>query len=314
MRMSHIYQPVMIKALLRNGGRLSTKEIAKEILIYDISQIEYYENVVNNMVGRVLRNRGVVEKNKEMYELVGFEQLTDEVKIRIQEECELKINDFIQKRGLNVWEHRRKNRRPVPGSIRYEVLKRANYRCELCGISADEKALEVDHITPKNKMGEDTINNFQALCYTCNSQKRDLDDTDFREIKHSYELRDPGCVFCTIPEGRIKFENNLSIAFHDNYPVTKGHMLIIPRRHVAEYFDLYQAEINAIHELLLKAKQELLLIDPSITGFNIGINNGKVAGQTVFHCHVHLIPRRNGDVEDPTGGVRNVIPGKGRYK
>jgi len=97
--------------------------------------------------------------------------LSDDLKAKIIEECDLKINEFIRKRGLNVWEHRRKNRRPVPGSIRYEVLKRANFRCELCGISAEEKALEVDHITPKNKFGEDSINNYQALCYTCNSQK-----------------------------------------------------------------------------------------------------------------------------------------------
>ena len=314
MRMSHIYQPVMIKALLGNGGRMSTHDIAREILIYDISQIEYYENVVNNMVGRVLRNRGVVEKKKEVYELVAYDLLTDEDRQLIVEECDRKIDAFIQKRGLNVWEHRRKNRRPVPGSIRYEVLKRANFRCELCGISADEKALEVDHITPKNRFGEDSINNYQALCYTCNAQKRDLDDTDFRAIKHDYDLRDPDCVFCTLPPSRIIFENNLAMAFHDNYPVTKGHILIVPKRHVWEYFDLYQAEINAIHELLLKAKNELLLIDPSITGFNIGTNNGKDAGQTIFHCHVHLIPRRKGDVDNPTGGVRNVIPGKGNYR
>lgn len=292
---------------------MTTTQIAREILIYDISQIEYYENVVNNMVGIVLRKRGVVERNKETYELVEFENLSDDLKAKIIEECDVKINEFIRKRGLNVWEHRRKNRRPVPGSIRYEVLKRANFRCELCGISAEEKALEVDHITPKNKFGEDSINNYQALCYTCNSQKRDLDDTDFREIKHIYEMRDSSCVFCNIPEGRILFENNLAMAFHDNYPVTKGHLLIVPKRHAYEYFDLYQAEINAIHELLLKAKLELQLIDPSISGFNIGINNGKDAGQTIFHCHVHLIPRRKGDVEDPTGGIRNVIPGKGNY-
>ena len=89
--------------------------------------------------------------------------------------------------------------------------------------------MEVDHITPKNKFGEDSIHNYQALCYTCNSQKRDLDDTDFREIKHIYEMRDTSCVFCNIPNGRILFENNRTMAFHDNYPVTKGHLLIVPR-------------------------------------------------------------------------------------
>jgi len=69
-----------------------------------------------------------------------------------------------------------------------------------------------------------------------------------------------------------------------------------------------------VHELLLKAKQELQFYDQRITGFNIGVNNGKDAGQTIFHCHVHLIPRRKGDVEDATGGVRNVVSGKGNYR
>ena len=151
--------------------------------------------------------------------------------------------------------------------------------------------MEVDPITPKNKFGEDSINNYQALCYTCNSQKRDLDDTDFREIKHIYEMRDPSCVFCNIPNGRILFENTLAMAFHDNYPVTKGHLLIVPKRHAYEYFDLYQAEINAIHELLMKAKQELQFIDPSISGFNIGVIMERIRRVKMNLIAVYLLVR-----------------------
>lgn len=206
-----------------------------------------------------------------------------------------------------------KNRRPVPGSVRYEVLRRARFRCELCGISAEEKALEVDHITPKNQGGEDSINNYQALCYTCNAQKSDKDNSDFREQAVLYHRKKQDCVFCYPDDRKIVYENNLACAFFDKFPVTKGHMLIIPKRHADNYFELTQAEINAVNELLFRAKSELSTKDATIEGFNIGINNGTLAGQTIFHCHIHLIPRRQGDVEDPTGGIRNIIPGKGKY-
>ena len=89
--------------------------------------------------------------------------------------------------------------------------------------------------------------------------------------------------------------------------------MVIPKRHVADYFDLDQPELNAITQLLAKIKDELTVADASITGFNIGINSGQSAGQTIFHCHVHLIPRRDGDVEDPRGGVRGVIAAKQKY-
>ena len=95
--------------------------------------------------------------------------------------------------------------------------------------------------------------------------------------------------------------------------MTKLHTLIIPKRHVSSYFELGQAEINAINQLIIAAKAEIEKADDTVTGFNIGINNGESAGQTIFHCHIHLIPRRDGDIEDPRGGIRHVIPGKGFY-
>lgn len=112
---------------------------------------------------------------------------------------------------------------------------------------------------------------------------------------------------------KVIFENNLAIAFYDSFPVTEYHTLIIPKRHVKDYFELVQAEINAINKLVSQVRMELLKIDASISGFNIGVNNGADAGQTIFHCHLHLIPRRKNDVKSPTGGVRNIIPGKGKY-
>lgn len=121
------------------------------------------------------------------------------------------------------------------------------------------------------------------------------------------------CIFCSLTIDRIISENELCFAIKDAFPVTEHHTLIIPKRHIADYFDLYQPERNAIEAMLYEQRQSILDYDPTVTGFNIGINAGASAGQTVFHVHVHLIPRRDGDVQNPRGGVRGVIPNKQSY-
>ena len=121
------------------------------------------------------------------------------------------------------------------------------------------------------------------------------------------------CVFCNLDESRIEIENDLALSFKDLYPVTNGHTLVIPKRKVQSFFDLTEEETAAMFELLHLQKEDLKNKDSSITGFNIGVNDGEDAGQTIMHCHIHLIPRRSGDMEDPRGGVRGVIPGKQSY-
>lgn len=95
--------------------------------------------------------------------------------------------------------------------------------------------------------------------------------------------------------------------------MTELHSLVIPKRNVESYFELGSAEINACNRLLCEVKKQIESSDTTVTGFNIGINNGESAGQTIFHCHIHLIPRRDGDIENPRGGVRGVIPSKMIY-
>ena len=129
-------------------------------------------------------------------------------------------------------------------------------------------------------------------------------------------MSDPNnpCIFCKIKKTEIIFSNDLAISSFDSYPVSKHHALIFPKRHVKDYFELNNDEVIACNELIKKTKEEILLKDPSVKGFNIGTNAGKVAGQSVMHCHIHLIPRREGDVSNPQGGVRSVIPSKQHYK
>lgn len=315
MRMSHVYQPVMLRRLLLGGGSATKSQIAADILNHDPTQVEYYERVVVNMVGRVLTSKDdLVVRNGPSYQLPSTALLTDEEKAELVALCDSKIAEYQKRQGQRIWKHRRRQGRVISGTVRYEVLKRAKFRCELCGVSAEVKALEVDHILPRNHGGTDDISNLQALCYSCNASKRDRDATDFRGIAASYSDRDKECLFCKLAADRVIEENELAIAIRDGFPVSALHTLILPKRHIRDYFDLRQPELNAINQLIHSQRSEIVRRDRSVTAFNIGANCGPDAGQTISHCHIHLIPRRQGDVAQPRGGLRHVIPGKGDYQ
>jgi diadenosine tetraphosphate (Ap4A) HIT family hydrolase len=120
------------------------------------------------------------------------------------------------------------------------------------------------------------------------------------------------CPFCSLPDGEKVLTSELCFAWWDKYPVTEGHLLIISNRHIADYFSVTAEEKTALWTMVNKGKK---LLDKRFKpdGFNLGINVGVDAGQTVMHCHIHLIPRRSGDSINPRGGVRAVIPGKADY-
>ncbi len=120
------------------------------------------------------------------------------------------------------------------------------------------------------------------------------------------------CSFCSLPAERILFDTALAVIIRDAYPVSEGHTLILPKRHVGSWFEANVHEQQAMLELLARAKKEL---DKELkpAGYNIGINDGVAAGQTEMHLHLHLIPRYKGDREDPRGGIRWVIPDKAPY-
>ena len=129
-------------------------------------------------------------------------------------------------------------------------------------------------------------------------------------------MRDPNnpCLFCDSKKSGIAHENDLAYASYDSYPVSDHHCLIIPKRHIRDYFDMTNDELIACNDLIQIVKNEILSKDVNVKGFNIGTNAGKIAGQSIMHCHIHLIPRREGDVDNPQGGVRSVIPNKQHYK
>ena len=120
------------------------------------------------------------------------------------------------------------------------------------------------------------------------------------------------CIFCNLPLQRVWFEEKNVLVLRDAYPISNGHSLIIPKRHVQSIFELNEDEISDVFLALKKAKNEIHTnLKPD--GFNVGINDGVAAGQTVMHLHIHLIPRFLGDIDDPRGGVRWIFPEKAKY-
>ena len=121
------------------------------------------------------------------------------------------------------------------------------------------------------------------------------------------------CLFCNKKKQKIIYSTESMYVVKDSYPVTKLHTLIIPHRHVSNFFDLNDSELGDLSKILKKEKQLLSKLDNKISAFNVGVNVGKDAGQSIMHCHIHLIPRRKGDIKNPKGGVRGVIPSKQKY-
>lgn len=311
MSMSHIYQPLLIKSLVESGGSATIRQLAYDFLSQDESQLLYYEKRIKAMPMRVLRNHGVISSDKDLVWL-NVKKMTLEQKARIKMICEKKLQDYIAKRGLSIWDYRLLDSDPVPDSLYYRVLKESDGRCALCGATNRERPLQVDHIKPRSKGGKTEYDNLQVLCSKCNQAKSNKDRTDFRDdlILES----DPNCHFCyKNVKSRIIDEFGTVIAIKDKFPVSDDHILILPKRHTKDYFSMTTKEKQDVENLVLIHKKKISNNDSSVTGFNVGTNCGESAGQTIFHAHIHLIPRRDDDTPKPRGGVRGVIPDKMSY-
>ncbi len=310
MRMSHIYQPLLIKLLVDSDGSATVRQLALQFLGYDESQVRYYEKTLINMPIKVLSKHDVIERDKNLVTL-NIAKLSFVQKAELKKICEQKIQEYIQKRGLSVWDYRLIDSEPIPDSLRYIVLRDGKSRCALCGATKNERVLDVDHIIPRSLGGKTEYSNLQVLCSKCNRSKGNKDKTDFRV---NFMERNEDCTFCKMQEGsKVVVANELAFVVKDKFPVTKDHMLVIPKRHIPDYFEATNIELRAIHDLIRVLKLRISEKDKKVNGFNIGVNNGQSAGQSIFHLHFHLIPRRKGDMENPRGGVRGVVPQKMSY-
>ena len=312
MKLAHIYQPLLIRGLIDSDGSATLRQLANNFVLQDESQLDYYEDRIKKMPVRVLQNHNVVSMDGNLVKLNLDKKLTLEQKATIRKICESKIQEYIEKRGLRIWDNRFLDKDPISDNLYYKVLKDGKQRCALCGATRDKRMLHVDHIIPRSIGGKTEYENLQVLCIKCNLAKKNKDKTDFRKLLESDH--DPNCEFCYEKiKDRIVENNNSVLAIADKYPVTKGHHLIIPMRHVTDFFDMTEDERNDAENLIRVLKKRLEKNDKRITGFNIGTNCGTSAGQTKFHAHIHLIPRRDGDTPNPRGGVRGVVPDKMDY-
>lgn len=289
MSMSHIYQPVMLKTLLAGNGVASRREIAAAFLAEDQSQLEYYDEIVKRYPTQTLKRHGIIDHERGRYRLRDpYSPVDVEERAALIAICDAKLADFVERRQQMVWKHRSQNFDPVPGSIRWRVLRRAMGRCEACGISAAERALHVDHVIPRSWGGSNDVSNFQALCSTCNVQKLNGDATDFRAAAEALAHRSAECPLCDPPATELVGGNALAVA--TAVAGRTGHFHIAPRRHGAGYFMLFQPELNAMRAL------ELALADrASSLGLDVRTASLSIAAQGVGeHCVMHYQFERAG--------------------
>lgn len=248
MKMTHIYQPLLIKVLIDAGGSATLRQIALDFLVQDESQILYYEDRIENMPVPVLKRHGVVSREKNLVSL-SVEKLTFEQKAHIKMLCERKIQEFVKKKGLAIWDYRMLDTETIPDSIRYQVLIESGGRCALCRATKDERPLYVDHIKPRSEGGVTVRENLQVLCSKCDRSKGNKDYTDFREVRPTGY--DPQCQFCSEKtRSRIVEEFDSVFAVEDKFGVSHNHMLIIPFRHTEDFFSMTTKESNDAEDLL----------------------------------------------------------------
>ena len=178
MRMSHVYQPLLIRSLLDAGGQASLRQVAADFVAEDEGHLRYYEERIKAMPLKVLRNHGVCSYQNGVLSL-DVEKLTYEQRAALRAACEQRIATFLEQRGVGAWGQGALNIEPVGESLRFEILKRDRV-CQLCGAGRNDAVLEVDHIVPRSKGGSNDPDNLQVLCARCNRGKSNRDDTDFR--------------------------------------------------------------------------------------------------------------------------------------
>ena len=181
LRMSHVYQPLLISFLVQSGGAATVRQLAQEFALANEASVLHYEKRIKEMPIPVLAKRGVVSKKLNLVEL-QVSDLTYAQSSRIRAACEKRIADFLESRGVDIWSGLLEMD-PVPSTVRFDVLKR-DRKCVLCGATPEidsDVRLHVDHIVPRSKGGSNEMSNLQVLCSECNLGKSNRDDTAFGE-------------------------------------------------------------------------------------------------------------------------------------
>ena len=268
MRMSHIYQPLLIQSLVESGGQATLRELAVKFLSEEEAEIQEMMKTIKKMPVHVLsaknksRKKPIVEEKDGVVRLLAKPADLKE-RAEILGACAQRLHDYVAKRGEGIWDHKWLDS-PAGGSMRFKVLEAGGRRCALCGITSKDRALDVDHIVPHSKGGPSTFENLQILCSKCNRAKGNRSQTDFRAA----EPPAPGyadCKLCKLPPLEdFPSENDLARAVWATNDGTKA-IHILPKRHVTRYLDLTSHEVLAMHDLLRVAVPLIATSDKSVS-------------------------------------------------
>ncbi|WOV93548.1 MAG: HNH endonuclease [Candidatus Nitrosoabyssus spongiisocia] len=287
MKLTHIYQPLMIKTLLEHSNKATVEDIAKKFLDNDKSQLEYYKKITKRWPHITLKRHKVISYEKETYTLLLDDHITNKEKNRLIELCDCRLQEFVDGNPMII-NARNIDNRIVSGSLRYDVFAKSKTRCVACGISTFNSSLHVDHIFPISRGGKTKIDNLQALCYKCNTEKGNRDDTDFIKWDNRLKYRNVKCTLCKITEP-IK-ENNMAQAVYVIDTDIKLHSMVIPKRHVDTFIDLIPAERHLCLELVDLLKEDILVKDKTVNKFHVSFDS--TGNKTTPHCCINIIPNR----------------------
>ena len=213
MRMTHVYQPLMLKTLLESAdNRATVEQIARSFLNEDDSQLNYYKAIVKRWPHTTLKKHSIIRYERGTYTLLLDERVSDVQRQQLIELCDLRLQKFVEG---DPWikKFRELDHKTISGSIRYDVYKKSQGRCAACGVSSMERPLDIDHIIPRSWGGLTELENLQALCMSCNRAKSNRDDTDFIMLKKRMTYGKSSCRLCD--HSKVIMGNRLACAMHD---------------------------------------------------------------------------------------------------
>ncbi|MDA7959485.1 MAG: HNH endonuclease [Nitrosopumilus sp.] len=285
MRMTHVYQPIMIHTLLESGRfEAPRQEIARRFMDRDERVLAEYERVVHRWPYQTLRDRGVLEYDKESasYRLRLAEPITEEQRQRLMSLCHEKLEGFVSKDPAIL---RQMGGRTILGRVRHDVIERSRGTCEACGITSDKSKLDVDHIFPRSKGGGCDISNLQALCAGCNRGKRDRFNTDFAEWRKKLVHPVPECDLCDRPASCLMY--NVMAYAVDRTGRGGPCYEIVPSRHVGGFVDLVSTEkqmcVNLVDSVLMYMRTEHPGSRAVLSGFD---------ESDAEHCRISVVARK----------------------
>ena len=278
MRMSHVYQPLMIRALVEAGGSASIRQLANQFLAKDDGQIRYYERIIRRYPVPVLKRHRIVTMNDGTVSL-NIQDLDDQSRTQLKDICDQKIGEFMTARGNGIF---RLSGSPVSSTTRLRILEDSGGRCALCGVTNKEMAMDVDHIKPRSRGGSNERSNLQALCTRCNRSKRDRSEINYAEL---FLAQKNGCYYCS-GEVRDSAVGKIGTVFATAGSTGKGDITVAPFHHANGYLRMSEAE----HKDTAKLIRQLAIDRTELaSGFSVSavVNPGEPA---TSHAVIRLIP------------------------